>query len=94
MSLRTNPVEGLSALERSDMRYVPHVRSCDDPHKAFARNRVTKSPVDGRPETVPAKQCEQDKQQQVSGDKLAIGKREADSPKAAYEPEQHENPET
>lgn len=80
MSLRTNPVEGLSALERSEMKYVPYVRPCDDPHKAFLRNRVTKSPVDGSTEAMPAKQHEQDKQQQVSGNKLAIGKREANSP--------------
>lgn len=63
MSLRTNPVEGISALERSEMKYVPYIRPCDDPHKAFARNRVTKSP--DVVEQTPAKDSDKDGKQDV-----------------------------
>lgn len=54
MSLRTNPVEGLSALERSEMKYVPHVRKCDDASANFARIRTTKpKSLDAVKEAIP-----------------------------------------
>lgn len=44
--MKQNPTEKLSRQERENIVWRPIVRACDDPHKAFARNRVTKPNVE------------------------------------------------
>lgn len=39
--MKQNPAEKLSCQERENIVWKPIVRACDDPHKAFSRNRVT-----------------------------------------------------